>query len=63
MCLILMKFGNQNKSNLPIMNILIGVDDLDWKLEISKFGPKTEMCFNFYEIFVHLEQIEHTDYK
>ena len=45
------------------MNILIGVDDLDWKLEISKFGPKTEMCFNFYEIFVHLEQIEHTDYK
>ena len=28
----------------------------------AKFGPKTEMCPNFYEIW-HLEQIEHADYE
>ena len=29
-----MKFGTQNKSNVLIMNILIGIDDLDPKLQI-----------------------------
>ena len=38
-----------------IMNILIGTDDLDPKLKFAKVGLKTEMCFNFYEIW-HLEQ-------
>ena len=61
-CLIFMKFGNYKKSNMLIMNILIGIDYHDWKLEISKFGPKTEMYSNFYEIW-HLEQIEHADYE
>ena len=28
----------------------------------AKFGPKTELCPNFYEIW-HLEQIEHADYE
>ena len=37
MCLIFMKFGTQNKSNMLIMNILIRIDDLD-----PKFGPKIE---------------------
>ena len=30
--------------------------------KFMKFGPKTEMCFNFYEIW-HLEQIEHANYE
>ena len=29
-----MKFGTQNKSNMLIMNIVIGIDYLDPKLEI-----------------------------
>ena len=32
MCPIYEKFGSQNKSNLLIINILIGIDDLDLKL-------------------------------
>ena len=28
MCLIFIKFGNQNKSNMLIMNILLGIDYL-----------------------------------
>ena len=32
MCLIFMKFENQNKSNILIMNVLIGMDYLDPKL-------------------------------
>ena len=32
MCLIFMKFGTQNKSNMLIMNIVLGIDDLDRKL-------------------------------
>ena len=39
-----MKFGTQNKSNRLIMNILLGIDDPDPKLQI---GPKTKVCFNF----------------
>ena len=62
MCLIFMKSGNQNKSNMLIMNITIGIDSLNRKLKFMKSGPKTEMCFNFYEIW-HLEQIEHSDYE
>ena len=31
-----MKFDDQNKSNMLIMNILIGIDDLDRKLEFCK---------------------------
>ena len=31
-----MKFDGQNKSNMLIMNILIGTDDLDRKLEFCK---------------------------
>ena len=34
MSLIFMKSGIQNKSNMLIMNILIGIDDLDPKLQI-----------------------------
>ena len=31
-----MKFGTQNKSNTLILNILIGIDDLDPKLQICE---------------------------
>ena len=31
---IFMKFGTQNKSNMLIINIFIGIDDLDPKLQI-----------------------------
>ena len=30
--------------------------------KFAKFGPKIEMCSNFYEI-CHLEQIEHANYE
>ena len=30
--------------------------------KFAKFGPKTEMCFNFYKIW-HLEEIEHANYE
>ena len=51
MCLIFRKFGTQNKSNMVIMNILISIDDLDPKYKFVKFGPKTEILSNFYEIW------------
>ena len=35
---------------------------LTQKYKFAKFGPKTEMCSNFYEIW-HLGQIKHADYK
>ena len=35
-CLIFRKFGNQNKSNILIMNILIGIDYMEQKLEICE---------------------------
>ena len=34
MCLIFMKFDTQNKLNMLIMNMLIGIDYRDCKLEI-----------------------------
>ena len=34
MCPIFMKFDTQNKLNMLIINILIGIDDLDPKLQI-----------------------------
>ena len=39
MCPIFMKFGTQSKSNMLIINILIGIDDLD------------PIFSNFYEIW------------
>ena len=36
MCPIFMTFGVQNKSNMLTVNILVGNDDLDPKLQIYK---------------------------
>ena len=33
MCSVFIKFGTPNKSNVLIINILIGIDDLDAKLQ------------------------------
>ena len=45
MCLIFMKFGTQNKLNILIINISIGIDDLETQIyKFPKLGPKTEMC-------------------
>ena len=54
-----MKFGSQNKSNMLTVNILIGIDDLDAKLQICE-SLKSEICSNFYEIW-HLKQMEHAN--
>ena len=57
-----MKLGTQNKLSMLTVNIVIGIDDLDQKLQICEIGPKTEMCFNFYKIW-HLEHMEHANYE
>ena len=57
-----MKFSTQNKLKMLTMNTLIGIDDLDPNYKSGEFGPKTEMCFNFYETW-HLEQIKHANYE
>ena len=44
------------------MNILIGIDDLEPKLQMCEIWSQTEMCSNLYEIW-HLEQIEHANYE
>ena len=36
MCLIFMKLGTQNKLDMVIINIVIGIDDLDPKLQICE---------------------------
>ena len=48
-----MKLGTQNKLNMLNMNRLIGIDYLDRKLEKVEIWSETEMCFNFYEIFIY----------
>ena len=36
MCPIFIKFGTHNKANMLIMNMLIGIDDLEPKLHICE---------------------------
>ena len=60
MCLIFMKFSTQNKSNMLIMSILIGIDDLDPKLQICEIWSQNWNVLHFYEIW-HLEQIEYVN--
>ena len=46
-----------------IINMLIEIlMTLTQNYKFAKFGLKTEMCSNFYEIW-HLEQIEHANYE
>ena len=54
MCRIFMKFGTQNK--------LIMLMTFIQNYKFPKFGLKTEMSSNFYDIW-HLDQIEHANYE
>ena len=47
MCPIFMKFGTQNKSNMLIMNILFGIDDLDPKLQICEIWSQNWNVLQF----------------
>ena len=40
MCPIFMKIDTQNKSNMLIINKLIGIDDLDQKLQICEIWSR-----------------------
>ena len=42
-----MRFGNQNKSDLLIMKILTGIDDLDRKYEIYKIWSENLNVLQF----------------
>ena len=55
-----MNFGTQNKLNMLVTNILIGIDDLHPKF--GKSGSKTETFPIFYEIW-QSQQIEHANYE
>ena len=48
-----MKFGTQSKSNMIT---------LTQNYKFAKFGPKTEIFSNFYEIW-HFQQSEHANYE
>ena len=48
---IFLKFGTQNKSNMLITDIVTGIDDLEQNYKFPKFGPKAEICSNFFEIW------------
>ena len=45
-----------------IINIVVGIDDLNPKLWIRAFSPNNEICFDFYEVW-HSQQIEHANYE
>ena len=62
MCPIFMKFGTQNKSNMLIINILIGIDDLDPKLQICEIWSQNWNVLQFLWNLA-LEQMEHANYK
>ena len=47
MNLILMKFSTQNKSNMLIVNILIGTDDFDPKLQIYEIWSQNWNVLQF----------------
>ena len=62
MCPIFMKFGTQNKSNMLIINILIGIDDLDPKLQICEISFQNWNVLQFLWN-VALEQMENANYE
>ena len=48
---IFMKFGTQNKSNMLIMKMLIGIDDLDPKLQICENLVPKRKCVPIFMKF------------
>ena len=61
-CPIFIKFGFQNKSNMLIVSILIGSDDLDPKLQICEIWSQNWSVLQF-SWNLALEQIEHANYE
>ena len=58
-----LKFGTQSRSSSLILNMIF--ENCGSRLEIKnldRFGLKTAMCSNFYEIW-HLVKIEHAYYE
>ena len=45
-----------------IVTVFIGINDFARNYKFAKFDPKTEIFFNFYEIW-HSQQIEHGNYE
>ena len=48
-----MKFDTHHKSNILIMNILIGIDDLDPELDSGKCGPNLKFVPIFMKFGTH----------
>ena len=44
---IFIKFGTQNESNMLIINILIGTDDLDPKLQICEIWSQNKYVLQY----------------
>ena len=57
-----MKFGTQNKSDMLIINILIGIDDIDSKLQICEIWSQNWNMLQFLWNLA-LEQMEHANYE
>ena len=57
-----MKFGAQNKLNMLIINTLIGIDDLDPKLQICEIWSQNWNVLQFLWNLA-LEQMEHANYE
>ena len=55
-----MKFGNQSRSGLLIINVMFEIADLDPKLKLGQIWSQNSNAPNFYEI-LHSEQIEHAN--
>ena len=58
---IFIKFGTYNKSNMLIINILIGIDELDPKLQILGIWSQNWNFLQFLWNFA-LEQMQHANY-
>ena len=63
MCLIFMKFGSQSKSNMLIINISLGIDDLDPKLQILEIWSQNWNFLHFFMKFGTYNKIKHANHK
>ena len=63
MCSRFMKFGAQCKSNMLIINMVLGTDDLDPKLQIpANFVPPLQFAPIFMKFCTH-KKMEHVSYE
>ena len=58
-----MKFGTSDKSNMLMMNTVLGIGDFKPKiLDSGKVGPNTQIFSDFDKIW-HSQQIGHANYE